>query len=100
MITEEKHQLQATVSDESRGRWEALASGTLTLGVDDPSTGLMLQLCLLDFIADFANWDSSIVPAYLETTNARNVEVYRGAGWEVTGSTSTMDLPIWVMRNG
>ena len=40
------------------------------------------------------------VPAYLETTNARNVEVYRGAGWEVTGSVTTMDLPIWVMRTG
>src|SRR6478752_6599842 len=31
MITEEKHRLQATVSHESRGRWEALAAGTLTL---------------------------------------------------------------------
>ena len=40
------------------------------------------------------------VPAYLETTNPRNVEVYRGAGWEVTGSATTMDVPIWVMRTG
>jgi len=80
MITEEKHRLQATVSHESRGRWEALAAGTLTLDADDPSTGFMLQLCLLDFIADFANWDSSTVPAYLETSRALTQAAHEALG--------------------
>lgn len=80
MITEEKHRLQATVSHESRGRWEALAAGTLTLDIDDPSTGFMLQLCLLDFIADFTNWDSSTVPAYLETSRALTQAAHEALG--------------------
>lgn len=80
MITEEKHRLQATVSHESRGRWEALAAGALTLDADDPSTGFMLQLCLLDFIADFANWDSSTVPAYLETSRALTQAAHEALG--------------------
>ena len=79
-ITEEKHRLQATVSDESRGRWEALAAGTLTLDADDPSTGFKLRLCLLDFIADFANWDSSTVPAYLETSRALTQAAHEALG--------------------
>jgi ribosomal protein S18 acetylase RimI-like enzyme len=37
------------------------------------------------------------LPAYLETSNPRNVEVYRGAGFEVTTEASIVDLPIWVM---
>ncbi len=31
---------------------------------------LELRRCLLDFIADFANWDNSTDPAYLETSRA------------------------------
>ncbi len=80
MITEEKHRLQATVSEQSRGRWEALAAGTLTLDADDPSTGFMLRMCLLDFIADFANWDSSTVPAYLETSRALTQAAHEALG--------------------
>jgi GNAT superfamily N-acetyltransferase len=38
------------------------------------------------------------LPAYLETSNPRNVDVYRGAGWGMVGETSTVDLRIWVMR--
>lgn len=80
MITEEKHRLQATVSQESRGRWEALAAGTSTLDVADPSTGDMLRMCLLDFIADFANWDNSTVPAYLETSRALTQAAHEALG--------------------
>ena len=66
-ITTESRQLQETLSDESRGRWEALAAGTLTLDAKESADWFMLRQCLLDFIADFANWDNSTVPAYLET---------------------------------
>lgn len=44
------------------------------------------------------------LPAYLETSNPRNVDIYRDAGWSVVGQTSTglagestVDLPIWVL---
>lgn len=39
------------------------------------------------------------LPAYLETTNPRNVEIYRSAGWEVVAATGVQDLDIWVMRH-
>jgi GNAT superfamily N-acetyltransferase len=44
-----------------------------------------------------AAWSAGL-PAYLETSNPRNVDVYRGAGWSVVGETSIVDLRIWVMR--
>jgi GNAT superfamily N-acetyltransferase len=40
------------------------------------------------------------LPAYLETTNERNVELYQRAGWRLTESAAVDDLPIWVMRHG
>lgn len=38
------------------------------------------------------------VPAYLETSNPRNVDVYRSAGFEVVEHLNVDDLPVWVMR--
>lgn len=38
------------------------------------------------------------LPAYLETTNPVNVELYRRAGWEVTDSLTARGLAVWVMR--
>ena len=35
-----------------------------------PGSSQQLRFALLDFIADFANWDNSTVPAYLETSRA------------------------------
>lgn len=69
-INEESGQLQKTASPESLGRWEAIAEGTLDLDADEPSDWGILRFCLLDFIADFANWDNSTLPAYLETSRA------------------------------
>ena len=66
-ITEEKRQLQESLSEESRGAWEALAAGTMTLDANEPVDGPILRNVLLHFIADFANWDNSTVSAYLET---------------------------------
>ncbi|HEU4540963.1 MAG TPA: GNAT family N-acetyltransferase [Jiangellaceae bacterium] len=40
------------------------------------------------------------LPAYLETTKERNIELYRKAGWHVTESTVVDGLQIWVMRHG
>jgi hypothetical protein len=79
-ITEEKRQLQETLSVESRGRWEALAAGTLTLDAAEEANWFVLRMALLDFIADFANWDNSTVPAYLETSRAITQAAHEALG--------------------
>jgi GNAT superfamily N-acetyltransferase len=40
------------------------------------------------------------LPAYLETTNPRNVDIYRAAGWEVAARTGVPGLDVWVMVHG
>ena len=40
------------------------------------------------------------LPAYLETTNPVNVEVYRRAGWDVVKELKVDALPVWVMAQG
>ena len=37
------------------------------------------------------------LPAYLETSTPGNVDLYRGAGWEVVAEVGD-PLPIWIMR--
>ncbi len=69
-LTAEGHQLQETLSLESRERWEAISSGTLSLDANEPVDMPSLRMALLDFIADFASWYNSTVPAYLETSRA------------------------------
>jgi putative DNA methylase len=81
-ITEEGRLLSSDkhLSFESRGRWEAIAAGTLTLDAEEPVDMPMLRMCLLDFIADFANWDNSTVPAYLETSRALTQAAHEALG--------------------
>jgi adenine-specific DNA methylase len=81
-LTEERHQLQETLSIESRGRWEAISGGTLTLDANQSADMPILRLALLDFIADFANWDNSTVPAYLETSRALTQSAHEALGGE------------------
>lgn len=38
------------------------------------------------------------LPAYLETSRPGNVDLYRGAGWEVVAEVRD-PLPIWIMRH-
>lgn len=75
LLSSEKH-----LSPESRGRWEAIAGGTLTLDAAEESDWGILRFCLLDFIADFANWDNSTVPAYLETSRAMTQAAHEALG--------------------
>jgi len=75
LLSSEKH-----LSMESRGRWEAIVGGTLQLDATEPADMGVLRLCLLDFIADFANWDNSIVPAYLETSRALTQSAHEALG--------------------
>ncbi len=80
--TEEWKQLQASLSVESRGRWEALAAGTLSIDANEPSDMFVLRMALLDFIADFANWDNSNSPAYAETSHALTKAAHASLGGE------------------
>lgn len=89
-ITTESRQLQETLSEESRGRWEALAAGTLTLDARESADWFLLRQCLLDFIADFANWDNSTVPAYLETSR----ELTQAAHEALGGAPGTRPLVV------
>jgi putative DNA methylase len=48
-------------------------------GFDDP---IELRRALLDFIADFANWDNSTDPAYLETARRLTLAAHEALGGE------------------
>lgn len=65
------------VSKESYSRFVAIQNGGKTLA--DP---LDLQRALLDFIADFANWDNSTDKDYLETARALTQAAHEALGGE------------------
>jgi len=70
--------LLATSSEESKVRWAKLAKTPL-----DSSGSAALQVlraALLDFIADFANWDNSTVKEYLETSRALTHAAHEALG--------------------
>jgi GNAT superfamily N-acetyltransferase len=37
------------------------------------------------------------LPAYLETSNPANVDLYQAAGWSIVDKLTTVEVPIWVM---
>lgn len=53
---------------------------TPELNATDPVHLNILQCLLLDFIADFANWDNSTVPEYLETSRALTQAAHEALG--------------------
>jgi len=57
-------------STEIWGRWQVLAKSEKQLDPTKPNHLNILRNALLDFIADFANWDNSTQPDYLETSRA------------------------------
>lgn len=81
-VNPEELVLKESASPQSLGRWEAIAGGTLTLDAEQPADMPILRMCLLDFIADFANWDNSTVPAYLETSRALTRAAHEALGGE------------------
>lgn len=80
-LTSEEKQLTATASPESLARWEELGQGE-PLDPAAPAHQNVLRFALLDFIADFANWDNSTVPAYLETARALTQAAHEALGGE------------------
>ena len=85
LLSSERH-----LSQESRGRWEAIAAETLTLDANETTDMAILRMCLLDFIADFANWDNSTVQAYLETSRALTQAAHEALG----GAPGTRQLVV------
>ncbi|MDR1923132.1 MAG: DUF1156 domain-containing protein [Planctomycetaceae bacterium] len=65
---------------ENRKRWESLAKRNETLNVKTEKGALLLRQYLLDFIADFANWDCSTVPVFLETARALTLAAHEAMG--------------------
>jgi adenine-specific DNA methylase len=81
-ITEEKAHLQRTAHPATLARWEALAAGRSVLDPADRDHLNSLRHLLLDFIADFANWDNSTTPAYLEAARALTQAAHEALGGE------------------
>jgi adenine-specific DNA methylase len=75
MLAWTSHERQQLLSAESLPRFEAARRNTKKF--DDP---LELRLALLDFIADFANWDNSTVPEYLETSRTLTQAAHEALG--------------------
>jgi ribA/ribD-fused uncharacterized protein len=74
--------LSATCSEGSRQRWDVLAKPGQGLDAKDDAHLNVLRFALLDFVADFADWDNSTVPEYLETARALTQAAHEALGGE------------------
>src|SRR5204862_7715511 len=85
MLAWTSHDRQGLLSAESRERFEAARQkpGLFSAAVE-------LRGALLDFIADFANWDSSTVREYLDTSRALTQPAHEALG----GATGTRPLVV------
>ena len=63
---------------ESWPRW--LRTTSATLRGDNPAYWPDMRYALLDFIADFANWDASTLPAFLEMARALTQAAHEALG--------------------
>jgi len=69
------HERQALLSTESRPHFEAIRRSP-----SRPISPIQLRAALLDFIADFANWDNSTVPEFLATSRALTQAAHEALG--------------------
>ena len=74
------------VGGDRRSQGEAGSISTRTTRLTSTSFGF----ALLDFIADFANWDNSTVPAYLDTSRALTQAAHEALG----GAAGTRPLVV------
>ena len=77
-----KGSLADSCSQESMARWLTLAKPENQLDPTNPVHLNVLRFALLDFIADFANWDNSTVKEYLETGRALTQAAHESLGGE------------------
>lgn len=64
----------------NREKWLMVANPEFAYDTANPEHLNMLRFHLLDFIADFANWDNSAVKEYLETSRALTQAAHEGLG--------------------
>jgi adenine-specific DNA methylase len=69
------HDRQTMLSAESREQFEKARQNSVLF-----EGGLQLRAALLDFIADFANWDNSAVPEFLDTSRALTQAAHEALG--------------------
>jgi putative DNA methylase len=69
------HDRQATLSAESRERFEKARQKPALF-----KDAFQLRAALLDFIADFANWDNCILPEFLATSQALTQAAHEALG--------------------
>ena len=98
----ERHAGHKGVSEESFGRLVAIQKNSTLL--DDP---VELRRVLLDFIADFANWDNSTDKAFLETARALTQAAHESLGGEPGSRPLVVDpfagggsIPLEALRVG
>jgi len=72
--------LLGTSSEESKSRWLKLAKPGNAIDPSDASHLGELRGALLDFIADFSNWDNSTVKDYLDTSRALTQAAHEALG--------------------
>lgn len=75
MLAWTSHQRQILLSEESRPRFEAARKNSVHF-----DNLLELRGALLDFIADFANWDNSTVKEYLDTSRILTQAAHEALG--------------------
>ena len=73
-------QLTQSCSHDTWKKWQALAKPGSGLDASKEPHWNVLRFALLDFIADFANWDNSTVPEYLETSRALTQSAHEALG--------------------
>lgn len=73
-------ELKEHCSKEAWNKWQAFVKKRHELDPGNPGHCNILRFALLDFIADFANWDNSAVPEYLETARALTQSAHESLG--------------------
>jgi putative DNA methylase len=96
-----------TCSQESISRWKTLVKPEHRLDAINSAHLNVLRFALLDFIADFANWDNSTVKEYLETSRALTQAAHEALGGEPDTKPLVVDpfagggsIPLEALRVG
>ena len=94
-------------SPENWSKWKILVKPENKLDSQNPSHLNILRYRLLDFIADFANWDNSTQPDYLETARALTQAAHEALGGEIGTRPLVVDpfagggsIPLEALRVG
>src|SRR5581483_6654970 len=78
-VTSDKH-LKEHCSKEAWNKWQAFVKKRGELDASKTAHCNILRFGLLDFIADFANWDNSTIPAYLDTARSLTQSAHESLG--------------------